>query len=131
MEEKKENSEIPQLENISQSNIENDDLPFSYYHPQCDGKLIWLCNYDFDKNIISVFMYDFGDHKEKKIDKVESLEKARYIRQELINNGWILNKKPEVQITYPNSDKPLNRKDKRKLQKKFNQALGLNPFTKK
>ena len=112
-------------------NREGDVLPFGYYNPETDGKLTWVCNVDKDNKITSVF--DFknpdGTH-EKQCNYLENADKAKYVRDELINNGWKKMVPPEVTFKFPGEkgERPLNRSEKRKLAKKIKQANSKNPF---
>lgn len=103
-------------------NAEGDVLPFGYFDPSTNGKLTWICSEgrpraDRPPDIISVFMMDFGSHKEKKVTALENLEQARFFRDELVKNGWQKLIPPKIEFTMDGSNRPLNRKQKRKLEK--------------
>jgi hypothetical protein len=106
-------------------NREGDQLPFGLYNPATEGKLIWMCGEDAEKRITSVFLYDFGDRKEKACAYVENMEKAIYMRDELYKDGWKKIIPPEITFTMKNDrgeDKPLTRKQRRYLAKKIKAA---------
>ena len=111
-------------------NREDDSLPYAYFNPENEGKLTWICNYDAEGKITSVFCYDFGTHKDRKIEYLPDMEKARYFREELIKNGWQKLVPPEVTFTFPGEKEPrkMNRKEKRFLQKQVKKMNKKNPF---
>lgn len=122
------------LENVqaeSLLNREGNVLPFGYFNPRTDGKLIWICGQDPEGQIVSVFCYDFGTYKEKKCDLIPSIEKAMEIREELIKDGWQKLKPPEVTFSYAGKQgekKKLNREQRRFLERKIKQLKRRNPF---
>lgn len=77
-------------------NRNGDILPFGYYDPKLEGKLVWICNYGIEgEEIVSVFsMKEEG----RDIKYLNSIEEAKYMREELIKNGWQPLKLPEVNI---------------------------------
>lgn len=113
-------------------NKEDGTLPFGYYNPETDGKLVWMCGEDADGKITSVWIYDYGTHKDKKATYLDSIEKAIEVKQELINAGWSKVDAPEMTFTYPGESepRPLNRKAKRVIQKQAKQLQKNNPFNK-
>lgn len=73
--------------------------PFALCCPECtESRLVWICNYDEDKRLTSVFMKD----REKNAVYIDVAEALR-IRNELLNAGWKEIKKPEA--TFKFSDK--------------------------
>lgn len=111
-------------------NKDDDTLPYAYFHPEQDGKLTWICGEDQDGKITSVFCMDLGTHRDKKCEYIEDIERARWIRQQLIDAGWQKLKAPEVTFTFPGEKEShtLNRKQKRFLQRKIKQMQKQNPF---
>ncbi len=110
-------------------NREGDILPFGYYNPDTDGKLIWMCNEDAEGKITGVFSFDKGTNREKVCNYTKDLEEAKMIRDELVKNGWKKLEAPKISFSYSGSDKPLNRKQKRYLKRKINQVdKRTNPF---
>ncbi len=76
-----------------------DNLPFGYYDPLCEGKLTWTCNYGITgKEIVSVFCMK-DDKIEKDVKYLNDLEEAKFCRAELIKNGWLPLKTPNINIT--------------------------------
>ena len=111
-------------------NKDDDSLPYAYFNPETEGKLTWVCGADGEGNITSVFCFDHGTHKDKVPNYVADIEKAKFIRQELINSGWKKLVPPEVTFTFPGEDKPrtMTRKEKRYLNKKMKNMNKQNPF---
>ena len=105
-------------------------LPYGYTNPETDGKLNWICGIDADGKITSVFSYDDGNTKEKKCEYLPSIEKAKYMKEELEKNGWLKIKAPEVTFTLPDGTESsnLNRKQRRYLERKINNLNKQNPF---
>lgn len=111
-------------------NKDDDTLPFAYHNPETEGKLTWHCGEDAEGKITSVFVYDFGVNKEKKCAYLENIEKAKEMRDTLVDNGWLKLKPPKMEFTYPDdkgNDVPLNRKQRRYLARKINK-INKNPF---
>ena len=110
-------------------NRDGDILPFGYYNPDTDGKLIWMCNNDADGKLTGIFSFDHGTHRDSNSKYINNMEDACYIRDELIKNGWKKLEPPKVSFSYGDSDKPLNRKQKRYLNRKILQLdKRTNPF---
>ena len=120
-------------------NREGDILPYGYFNPETEGKLWWMCGEDEEKRITSVFCFDNAGQREKACKYLNNLEEAKYMRDELIKNGWKKLVPPKLEFTMPGADskqKPLNRKQKRhlannleKLGKYINPAETTNPST--
>ena len=111
-------------------NRENDELPYGYFNPSTEGKLTWICGPDADGKITSIFCYDHGTNQDKRPEYIDNIEKARFIREELIKNGWKKIIPPKITFTYPGEKegKPLNRRQKRSLKKKLKHMNQQNPF---
>lgn len=109
-------------------NKDENALPFGYYNPTTEGKLIWMCGEDAEKRITSVFVFDFGDHKEKKCSYLKDLKEALFFRDELVKEGWLKLKPPKV--TFKSKDgKELTRKQKRMIERKLRRQNNKeNPF---
>lgn len=106
----------------SSLNREGDQLPFGYYNPETDGKLTWNCGYDQNNKIVSIFCADKG---EKRCSQLKDLNEAIFVRDELIKAGWNKLIPPKIQLTMPDANgkqKPLNRKEKRYLERKIRQG---------
>jgi hypothetical protein len=116
------------FENIM--NKEDGSLPYSYFNPDTEGKLTWTCGYDGENRITSVFCFDHGTHKDKAPSYLPDIEKAKFMRQELINSGWKVLVLPEITFQFPGEKEPrkMNRKEKRYLNKKVNSMNKKNPF---
>jgi hypothetical protein len=111
-------------------NQEDDALPFAYYSPATEGKLTWICGEDADGRITSVFTFE-GQEDGRKADILESKEKALFIRQTLIDDGWKKLIPPKVTITLPNGQdfSTLNRREKRDLVRRLKRKNNKeNPF---
>lgn len=111
-------------------NRDDNSLPYGYYHPEYDGKVVWICDRDQDGNIVSVISQDHGTHKDKQPILVESAEKALLYRNMLIDAGWKKIKPPEICVKRPDGEKkPLNRSEKRFLKRKIKKITNrTNPF---
>lgn len=97
-------------------NRPGDILPFAYYNPKTEGKLTWVCNYGIEgTEIVSVFSMK-GEGREVKY--LASMEEAKYARDELIKNGWLPLKLPQVNITFSKEGDSGNTKDKNVKQTK-------------
>lgn len=76
-------------------------LPFGYYNPETEGKLIWMCNTGMEGDeIVSVFLMRASPPEEEHRDVkyLESIQQAIYVRDELIKNGWLPLKLPEIKF---------------------------------
>lgn len=108
-------------------NREGDVLPYGYFNPETEGKLTWVCGEGPTEkgrkaDIISVYAMDLGDHTEKKISILESLDQAKFVRDELVRNGWKKLVAPTIAFTVSSengSKAPLNRQQKRDLGRKI------------
>jgi len=111
-------------------NREGDILPYAFYNPQTEGKLTWMCGEDAEGKITAVFCFDHGTHKDKSSEYIESAEKAKWIRDELINSGWQKIKPLEVTFRFPGEKDPrkMNRKEKRVLARQVIKQNKHNPF---
>jgi hypothetical protein len=114
------------LENVKAEptlNRENDVLPYGYFNPDTEGKLVWMCGEDADGKITSVFCFENENgRKEKSCKYLDTFEEAKNIRDELIKNNWRKLVPPKIEFTMPdknNQQKPLNRAQKRYLAKKL------------
>jgi hypothetical protein len=115
----------------------DDELPYTYYSPESDGKVTWHCAIDQNGKITSVFAFLGGlstGESDKRVSYV-SLEDANKIKAELIANGWKKMEQPKVKAKIPGEDREreLNRRElrylKRKMernQKKLQQEMGKN-----
>lgn len=112
-------------------NREGNKLPFGLYNPATEGKLTWMCGYDQDQKITSVFCMDVGGgRKEKKSEYLKDLAEAKRYRDELVKNGWMEVTPPKVTFTYDGKEErtSLNRSQKRAMQKKMKKMQTSNPF---
>jgi hypothetical protein len=96
-------------------------LPFSYYNPSTDGKLVWSCGYDHENKIVSVFSFDEkGPQHDRKISVLPDIETAINTKKILIKDGWVKVDPPKITTTREDGkERPLSRKQKRKLAKKI------------
>ena len=99
-------------------NREGEILPYAFFNPASEGKVTWACGEDHSGNITSIFKYSNPqtDEEEKNCEYI-TLEKAKEIRKVLIKNGWLKSKAPGVVLKDPDTGKPLNRSQRRKLAK--------------
>jgi hypothetical protein len=77
-----------------------DELPFGLYNPKADKNLVWFCGEDEEGKITSVFQYDA---KEKVCKYLKDMKEAKYMRDEMLRDGWKEVKVPE--ITFQMGDK--------------------------
>lgn len=102
-------------------NSDENNLPFGYFHPQSEGKLIWMCNYDQDGKITGVFQFSDRGESDRRVNFIDTLEQAIHIKNELVSNGWKKIIPPKIEFTMKNDDgteRTLNRKERRILAKK-------------
>jgi hypothetical protein len=59
-------------------------LPLRYYSPQSGATVGWVCGKDQNGQLTSVFFHSSG---EKHIEYITE-DKLKYIRDELIKDGW-------------------------------------------
>jgi hypothetical protein len=102
-------------------NATEDALPFGLYNPETEGKLTWVCGEGTENKIVSVFCMDLGDHTERQEAILDDLEQARYMRKELIANGWKKLVTPTVNFTVTSGGRSadMNRRQKRSLARKM------------
>ena len=82
-------------------NREENALPFGLCDPKTKGRLQWFCNYGINgSEIVSVYCQHTNDKLEKDVKYLESLEQAKYMRDELIKNGWVNIKLPEIIVNF-------------------------------
>jgi len=107
---------------------EGDTLPFGYYEPTSEGQIFWLCNYDGEAQITSVFACKKDDGtQEREVRRLPNMEEAIFFRDELIRNGWQKMKTPEMTFTYKGKQVKLNREKKRKIAKELKKMKKANP----
>ena len=99
-------------------NREGEILPYAFFNPKSEGKVTWACGEDHNGKITSVFKYVDGktDEEETNCEYV-TLEKAKEMRRVLIQEVWRENKAPGITLKHPDTGKPLNRSERRKLAK--------------
>jgi hypothetical protein len=88
-------------------NKEDGQLPFGYFCPQLEGKLIWMCGEDEDGKITSVFNHKDDDDPGRLITYVKDFKEACFARDELIKSGWQKMKLPTITFTYPGMDEKI------------------------
>jgi len=77
-------------------NRANGDLPFGYYNPDLEGRLKWVCGFDEEDRITSVFSFGL----DRRITYLNTEEDAKFMKQELIKNGWKEIDPPKINISY-------------------------------
>jgi len=122
----KEGEEMPGGVTIENTlNKDEGTLPFGLFNPDTEGKLTWICNHGPDGDVISVFCFDRGGRTERDVRMLKDLDEAKYVRDELLRNGWKKLIPPRIEFTMSGDDgrdKPLNRKEKRFLDRKIRQV---------
>ena len=113
-------------------NREGAILPYAFFNPASEGKVTWACGEDHNGNITSIFKYSNPqtDEEEKNCEYI-TLEKAKEMREVLIRNGWRKSKAPNVVLKHPDTGKPLNRSQRRKLAKHLVKNDGIIDSSKK
>lgn len=120
---------IPFAKIKARLNQDENKLPFGYYSPEMDGKLKWVCDYDQQNKIVSMFEYENGSEKDRVIGEHALLQEAIETRDQLIKAGWIKIKSPEITVKYADGmNKPMNREHKRYLAKQIKKMDKENPF---
>ena len=128
--EKQKDADFMRIESILNPN--DGKLPFGYYAPQSAGKVTWNCGTDQEGKIISIFCYEYGGVKDKKIAVLPSMNDAIYAKDELVKAGWQKIKPPEITVSQSDgSEKPVTRKQKRKLKQQLRKMDKHNPFDEK
>ncbi len=80
-------------------NAPDGTLPFGLKHPDSAVKLMWMCNYGMTGlEIVSVFTEARGDEVQKDPKYLRDIREARMVRDELLQNGWVPIKSPEIKI---------------------------------
>lgn len=89
-------------------NVNGDKPPFGYYSPASGATVIWMCNYDENKVLTSVFCSNWKTPKEEKqstfvkdinVPGNTDEEKAVYIRDELVRDGWVPMQMPKINFS--------------------------------
>ena len=117
----------------------NSIFRLTYFNPETEGKLTWMCGPDAEGKITSVFCWDNTDKRCTYLEDTEisdanghikALDKAKYIRGELIKAGWKKLIPPEITFSYPGEteQRPLTRKQKRALKRRLEKMNRKNPF---
>lgn len=74
-------------------NAEDGSLPYFYVKP--NTPLEWICGYDSEGKILSIFKAPMNDKPAFQENYIKNLTDAKFNRDELIKNGW---KKGQVNI---------------------------------
>ena len=99
-------------------NRDDEILPYAFFNPKTEGNVTWACGEDQNGKITSVFKYNNPQTNEKETNcEYVTLEKAKDMREVLIQEGWRENKGPGITLKHPDTGKPLNRSQRRKLAK--------------
>jgi len=102
-------------------NQNNDALPFGYYDIETDGQVYWVCGYDNNNRITSVFKYKDGDDQDQRVTYLDSIQEAIDIREQLKSSGWRAIEPKKMTFTYPgeSTPRPMDRQIKRRLTRKI------------
>ena len=110
-------TEIFQVEQVF--NKPDGTLPYSYYNPETNGQLVWFCSEDEQLNVVSIFLFEevetsktpgqntvnYKDMKvidrDRQVSYLKNVEEAAYFRDELVRNGWLPLKEPNIKISSP------------------------------
>lgn len=113
-------------------NSGNGKLPFGYYNPETEGKVYWVCSTDKGGKITSVFAFqgDTTEESDRKISYLKDMAEARWHRDELVKAGWKPLETPEMKFHYKGKEVKMDRKQKRKLQKRMKALAKKNPAMK-
>ena len=99
-------------ENVSLKDKGNTELLPLAYMDSLDKGVYWLCDYDENHKITSVFM----GHGERYSAYLNNINDILDQEKKLVEVGWIKCKKPEINIKF--DEKKLPRKIRRQLEKK-------------
>lgn len=89
------------------------ELPISYKDPY-QKDVMWICDYDEEKKITSVFI----GHGEKYVAYIPTLNEVARQKYLLKDQGWVEVKRPNVNFTFTPSDTShVNRAMRRKMKK--------------
>lgn len=100
------------------------ELPFAFYCPETSGEVYWICDYDYEKRIVGTFKSEIKGDKASQSNFLKDMDEAMSVRDELIINGWLPMKKPEIMVTDPNGkERSLNRKERRFFERKQKQHI--------
>lgn len=89
----------------------DEKLPITYTDPH-DENVYWVCDYDADGKIVSVFI----GHGDKYTAYMPSMEDVYKQEDMLIEHGWLKCKQPTINVDF--DKKSLPRKYKRQLERK-------------
>lgn len=119
---------------FAEHNAPHGNPPYALQNPLMNGRVKWLCNWDQDKNLISVFSNDDPDMSvdgipDKLVNKHNSVEEVKRIRDTLKDSGWVPLEAPNIEFTDSSGNKvdntkggPLTRAEKRYLKRKLERA---------
>lgn len=105
------------ITNTDKTNTGQDesDLPFSYFCPQQEH-IIWICDYDQERKITSVFFNTKEkEGNNKMVAYCRDLNHAKELRGELVGQGWRKMTAPKITVTLPEGC--MSRQMKRQLQR--------------
>lgn len=97
-------------------NREGDILPFGLFFPPSDGNFTWNCGVDAEGNVTSVYKSVQGN--QKRCEYV-TYERAVEIRDTLKEDGWLPIVPPKVQLTDPDTKRPLTRAQKKRVARRL------------
>lgn len=107
--------------NIEASPLNGEDgkPPYGFFNPQLEDRLQWICNYDDNRRIVSIFRHKNDDGTfDRQVGYLQDEAEAMRYRDELVANGWKPLKPPKITVKQPDgSDRPLNRQQRRILQR--------------
>lgn len=112
---------------ISTLNNPDGSLPYGLYNPDTEGKLVWHCGLDPQGNVTSVFQMTFPDGRKEKECEYITDDRAKFMRDELLANGWKPIDTPNVTFKYEDG-KELNRRQRKYLERKLREINKSNPF---
>jgi hypothetical protein len=120
----------------SKMNKPDGTLPFGLYNPESvvngsDPKVTWLCDHDKDGKITSIYLFSDGGDTDRQCRYLPDLDTANQEKNILIDHGWLPLKTPTLSFSYKDDDgteKPMNRAQRRALEKKIQRAQKNNPF---
>lgn len=87
-------------------------LPLWYRDP-VEKDTFWLCDYDQNKNITSIFL----GHGEKLCQYLRDLDHVKEQEERVREIGWVKCKLPDINVTFDAPQSQPSRKERRKMER--------------
>lgn len=110
-------------------NRAGDQFPMAYYHPETEGKLMWIAGIDREGKCLQMFVSEMNTREEQRTEAFSTQAEAIATRDVLLREGWLKVVPPRVTVRVPGmGDQPLNRKQRRYLSRNLRSLARQNPF---